>query len=359
MLYDITEYPLLAAIQYDMLGFSGQANQIFNDIIGKGGEDAEDARYHQRKMHRRIVRQANKSNKWHFVFHTEVDMDKSPEFAPGSYWGTLFSNFMKANDCEIVVDLSRTFVADKMLLCMPHRDQATLDLCKKAFYQGTSFIVLTGDEWYRWEQEFCLEAQKHSDLFINTYYSLNLKDLGNTIQIPAGWMNADYVNHSRQLRPKSAQERQYSWAFVGDVKKSTRQQMILNMSRIAGGYNHLISGGQASDSITPQSYRDIMNDSIFAPCPAGWCNLDTYRVWEALEAGCIPIVERRQQYDYFQMVAEGHPMITIESWENIHEVLLSIGDLRDIEARRMQCYDWWMGYKRLLTSKIDAAAKEL
>ena len=61
MLYDINEHPLFAAIQYDMLGFSGQANQIFNDIIGRGGADADTAKYHQRKMHRRILRQADDS----------------------------------------------------------------------------------------------------------------------------------------------------------------------------------------------------------------------------------------------------------------------------------------------------------
>ena len=359
MLYDINEHPLFSAIQYDMLGFSGQANQIFNDIIGRGGADAETAKYHQRKMHRRIIRQASPNTKWHAIFNYQIDLATDSVFGPGTYWGLLFDDFLKANECEIVVDTSRTFSADKMLLCMPQRDQTTIDFCKQAFYQGTSLIVLTGDEWYRWEQDFCAEILKYADLFINTYFSLHFKDQGRVVQIPAGWMTPEYVNHSRTIRPKLAQERKYSWAFVGDVKKSTRQQMITNMSRINGGYNHLISGWQASDSLSPQSYRDIMNDSIFAPCPAGWANLDSYRVWESLEAGCIPIVEKRQYYDYFQMVAGDHPMVTVESWDNIHEVLLAIGDLQDIEARRVQCYDWWMGYKRELTSKIDEATRGL
>ena len=37
--------------------------------------------------------------------------------------------------------------------------------------------------------------------------------------------------------------------------------------------------------------------SIFVPCPRGNSSPDTFRLYEALEAGSIPIVERDEYWD--------------------------------------------------------------
>ena len=47
--------------------------------------------------------------------------------------------------------------------------------------------------------------------------------------------------------------------------------------------------GVPPTSLVYQEYMNIMNDTIFVPCPAG-NNPETFRHYEALEIGCIPII---------------------------------------------------------------------
>ena len=68
------------------------------------------------------------------------------------------------------------------------------------------------------------------------------------------------------------------------------------------------------NSLSTVNYRQLMLDTIFIPCPTGWWNLDSFRVYEALECGCIPIVEK-QPLDYFRKFFPDHPFIAVDSWD--------------------------------------------
>lgn len=54
-----------------------------------------------------------------------------------------------------------------------------------------------------------------------------------------------------------------------------------------------------------------MLDSIFSPCPQGNVLLETPRVYEALQCGSIPIVERRLTLDYYKQLLGPHPLPTV------------------------------------------------
>jgi len=96
-----------------------------------------------------------------------------------------------------------------------------------------------------------------------------------------------------------------------------------------------------------------MDDSIFVPCPAGWQNLESFRTWEALEAGCIPIVERRPQFDYYAALCEDYPFPSVTDWAEAAPVL-EMSDT-DLEALRQRCADWWQERKAALRARIGAA----
>jgi hypothetical protein len=93
--------------------------------------------------------------------------------------------------------------------------------------------------------------------------------------------------------------------------------MLSAMSSVEGGHVHGTSAlnprsltpeqREAADApLNIEDYAQLLSETIFAPCPAGWENLDSFRVCEALEAGCIPIVERRPFYDYFRHLFGDH-----------------------------------------------------
>jgi hypothetical protein len=96
-----------------------------------------------------------------------------------------------------------------------------------------------------------------------------------------------------------------------------------------------------------------MSETIFAPCPAGWENLDSFRVCEALEAGCIPIVERRPFYDYFRHVFGDHPMLTVADWSEAPALIAGLSkDRGALDRRRRACARWWQDYKATLVLNI-------
>jgi len=93
-------------------------------------------------------------------------------------------------------------------------------------------------------------------------------------------------------------------------------------------------------------YAAILEESVFSPCPIGMQNLDSFRVYESLEAGCIPIVERRPNHDYFACLFGSHPMITIDNWNQAPAIIADLlHDAHVLEARRKQCEAWWITYR--------------
>jgi hypothetical protein len=61
------------------------------------------------------------------------------------------------------------------------------------------------------------------------------------------------------------------------------------------------------------SYYDDLSKSKFMICPRG-CGIDTYRMWDCIHMGCIPIVERYEGYQQF----EDLPVFYINSWSEIN-----------------------------------------
>jgi hypothetical protein len=154
--------------------------------------------------------------------------------------------------------------------------------------------------------------------------------------------------------PRPAAERAYVWSFVGDAKKPTRGLMRRHMRTVPGGFEHLTSGWDSNDSLSTEDYRRVLDQSVFAPCPAGAVNLDCYRVYEALEAGCIPIVMRRPGYDYFDRLLPGHPMPVVQDWAQAPALVTALIDSGGCEALRQSCQAWWTGHKAQLIAQVSA-----
>ncbi len=58
-------------------------------------------------------------------------------------------------------------------------------------------------------------------------------------------------------------------------------------------------------------YQDLAK-SKFMICPRG-CGIDTYRLWDSIHMGCIPIVEKFDGYLYYQDL----PIFFIDSWKEL------------------------------------------
>lgn len=165
---------------------------------------------------------------------------------------------------------------------------------------------------------------------------------------------------SKNIGDRSAKEtknRKYTWSFAGQISKSTRMAMISEMKKIANYYIFEIQSFADPVSLSVEKYRDLLLDSVFVPCPRGFVNLDSFRVYEALECGCIPVVER-DSLNYFTRFLGDHPFITVGSWDEAPYLIENLlNNPEELERKRSSCFNWWKEYKRNLQQEIAEVIK--
>ena len=93
----------------------------------------------------------------------------------------------------------------------------------------------------------------------------------------------------------------------------------------------------------------ILSSTKFIPCPNGFVHPETYRVYEALECGCIPIVENA--YNYYDRLFPNNPFVKIDKWQ---EAKLLINEWKETQVLKKQseCTVWWNKYKDKLQNFV-------
>lgn len=86
-------------------------------------------------------------------------------------------------------------------------------------------------------------------------------------------------------------QRYYNWSFAGNIHTPERMACITPLVQMTPYKVHTTQGGfNAAGGLGTAEYRALMDDSKFVICPIGQGNIDSFRVYEALEAGAIPVV---------------------------------------------------------------------
>jgi len=93
----------------------------------------------------------------------------------------------------------------------------------------------------------------------------------------------------------------------------------------------------------------ILSATEFVPCPNGFVHPETYRLYEALECGCIPIVENA--YKYYDRLFPDNPFIKVDRWIEAKPVIREWKD-NQIKQKREECRIWWSQYKNQLQEFI-------
>ena len=93
----------------------------------------------------------------------------------------------------------------------------------------------------------------------------------------------------------------------------------------------------------------MLSSTEFIPCPNGFFHPETYRLYEALECECIPIVETA--YNYYDRLFPGNPFLKISKWEEAKPIIKN-WDKNKINKKREECKLWWDSYKADLQKNI-------
>lgn len=180
-------------------------------------------------------------------------------------------------------------------------------------------------------------------------YWSSIFDSPGILQLPLGYAEGQTHN----LQDREAGQRAYLWNFAGAAGKGSRPDMIRALSPLGPSFTLITDGPSPVEPLGREAYFAILADSAFTPCPMGNVNLDSFRIYEALEFGSIPILEKRITLDYFTRLLGPHPIPTFGSWTKAAAFMARLrNDAEGLRRLQTECLSWWSAYKEKLRASI-------
>ena len=265
--------------------------------------------------------------------------------SPALWEGDWLRMILQGTYAEEAVDFDRKAVSRRMIVVDNQLGPEKETYYRNAFENGCRICLIhLSDESFRDD----LSSYRWCELVYRNYWSPLIAGFHNVRAFPLGYK----IGFSTSDAPVPSTERPLVWSFAGDPNKTTRREMLASMSNYAPGEIHLTSGFHAADNLSVKQYQALLKKSIFAPCPQGNVNLDSYRVYEALECGCIPIVEKRRGFDYFTHLLGRHPIPVVEDWSAAPGVANAILEQDGGLLAQRFCQDWWSRKKSTLRQAL-------
>lgn len=148
-------------------------------------------------------------------------------------------------------------------------------------------------------------------------------------------------------------QKTYSWCFAG-TPHGERQKMLDIFQEVKDYKIHTCSGFGAEDGLNTEKYAEMLQQSVFALCPEGQDSMDSFRLYEALEAGCIPVTRAYSKQfmikpSYWHAVFYGVqelPFVWGETFEDCLSKMRTV-PTQEIETVAQQCKKLWMSYKNI------------
>lgn len=211
-------------------------------------------------------------------------------------------------------------------------------------------FIVTGDE----EALFPLDQIRHP--MLRTWVQLPRMNKHNDVsyKLPNG-----YRPETRDtLKEIGLQERSLDWSFVGQVNHERRQQCVDVLNQFAPIYpNSYIAGtdGFGKEAVQYKEYLEIMAKSKIVLCPSGIETPDSFRLYEALEAGCIPVVDafstNFKTPGFWQyLFGSDIPFPIINYWDDLPQLLPTL--LKEYPANANKIFAWWQQKKRSMYIKL-------
>lgn len=133
--------------------------------------------------------------------------------------------------------------------------------------------------------------------------------------------------------------------------RSNSERITFSKTALESKDIYLLSSGGFGGGNQVGLYSAILENSIFAPCPAG-NSPETIRLYDALECGCIPISLSHEFITSPLALARfgNPPFPLLSSWEELPDFLNEQkkklnSNPDDLLELQQQCVRWWSHYK--------------
>lgn len=109
-------------------------------------------------------------------------------------------------------------------------------------------------------------------------------------------------------------------------------------------------------------YAAMMTEAKVAPCPSGPESPDSFRLYEALEAGAVPVADGSTPHGHVDgywpyVFGEPVPFPVLDNWSELAEHVHNVRESWPRSASRVSA--WWQAWKRKLVYALDDDIREL
>ena len=201
---------------------------------------------------------------------------------------------------------------------------------------------------------FCLRQYVHPELIRHPKVTT----------IPLGY--TDGLQHPFGFNVPRASERRYTWSFAGSLK-ADRGEAIDAFSQLKPYQLNIYDQFHDPAQLTSEEYSALLKKSKFIICPQGGCNIDSFRIYEALTCGAIPVVMKNHAmfrcvptywHLLFQKV-ESLPFIVADDWPEAAHVAGELLRKNEVETVQQKCLLFWTEQTKILKQIIALKLLEL
>lgn len=221
-------------------------------------------------------------------------------------------------------------------------------LLEKIRAAGGCGLIHIGDEYYRGDF-----SQYAAFGFVIRMMSFDAINVPGVFALPLG-----VTGGLGEPVTKASSQRKLNWIFAGDYK-ADRKVMAAAFAGIEPNLLSLPISYMGQTGIARADYIAGMADAVFAPCPAGNVCIETFRPYEALHFGAIPIVPKRAISDPYKDVLGSHPMPSFTSWKKAAAFANDLlADPAGLDQLQSECLAWWAREQEDLSDRLARFVRE-
>jgi len=238
--------------------------------------------------------------------------------------------------------------------------------------QKCPFIVIHISDEHAWDDIRYCSFSMCGHSFKNYCHPKLFNIFNNLTFFPSGYNKSILKDYTGEAPLDiSFAKRKYIWSFAGGSEKLRGHIMNKFVEHFPNDHYLLYETGSSyhnqQTGLSIDKYRDMVFNTKFSICPPGGGYVESFRVYEVLECGGIPVVLRSQNKEYEQkrsywgdLYGNEPPFVMADTWEGCIEIMKYLLQNEDIyEKTRRDCYNFWQDHKKQKGQEIVNAWKNL
>lgn len=161
------------------------------------------------------------------------------------------------------------------------------------------------------------------------------------------------------LKEIGPQLKRDDWYFAGQITHDRRREMAAEIEKLTPNGIFVPThsfGDSTNEGIPYNQYLYNMVRSKIALCPSGPESPDNFRLYEALEAGCLPVVDafsskHRHPGFWSYLFKEDPPFPVLDYWDKLPDLMPQL--LKDWPANANRASAWWQQKKLQMRYKLE------